>query len=137
MKEIKERLAVMFVDICSSTRLFSRLGDTQALEMTTTIIQKLKTTRAVDKNHIRFILTAGVTVLLLFLLPAVYFGSALQPWKGFTTNMALHNSGVYVNHIGLRGIVLFEPSHLSLKRFIEANINNYTNDIVLSVDTIY
>jgi len=95
-----------------------------------TIFRKVKTTRTVDKKYIRFVLTAGVTGLVLFLLPAVRFGSGLQPWKNFSTNMELHNSGVYVNHFGLRGIVLFEPSHLSLKKFIEANINNYTNDIV-------
>lgn len=94
------------------------------------IFRKVKTTRTVDRKYIRFILTAGVTGLALFLLPAVYFGSVLQPWKGFSQNMALHNSGVYVNHLGLRGMVLFEPSHLSLKRFIETNTNNYTNDIV-------
>jgi hypothetical protein len=95
-----------------------------------TIFQKAKTTRNVDKKYLRFIFTAGVTALMLFLLPAVYFGSVLQPWKDFSTKMALHNSGVYVNHLGLRGIVLFEPSHLSLKRFIETNINDYTPDIV-------
>jgi hypothetical protein len=95
-----------------------------------TIFQKVKTTRTVDKKYIRFILTAGVTGLVLFLLPAVYFGSVLQTWKGFSTNMALHDSGVYVNHLGLRGIVLFEPSHLSLKRFIETYKSDYTDDIV-------
>jgi hypothetical protein len=95
-----------------------------------TIFQKVKTTRTVDKKYIRFILTAGVTGLVLFLLPAVYLGSVLQPWKDFSAKTSLHDSGVYVNHLGLRGIVLFEPSHLSLKRFIETNINNYTPDIV-------
>lgn len=95
-----------------------------------TIFQKVKTTRTFDKKYIRFILTAGVTGLALFFLPAVYFGSVLQPWKSFSTNMALHDSGVYVNHIGLRGIVLFETSHLSLKKFIETNVNSYTNDLV-------
>jgi hypothetical protein len=37
---------------------------------------------------------------------------------------------VYVNHLGLRGIVLFEPSHLSLERFVETYKSKYTNDIV-------
>jgi len=95
-----------------------------------TIFQKVKTTRTVDKKYIRFILTAGVTGLVLFLLPATYLGSVLRPWKDFSTKTALHDSGVYVNHLGLRGIVLFEPSHLSLERFIETYKNNYTDDIV-------
>lgn len=95
-----------------------------------TVFQKVKTTRTVDKKYIRFILTAVVTGLVLYLLPAVYLGSALQPWKDFTTKTALHDSGVYVNHLGLRGIVLFEPSHLSFKRFIETYKNEYTDDIV-------
>ncbi len=94
------------------------------------IFRKVKTTRTVDKKYIRFVLAAVVTGLVLFLLPAVYFGSALRPWKDFSTNMALHNSGMYVNHLGLRGIVLFEPSHLSLARFIEKYKTNYTDDIV-------
>jgi hypothetical protein len=37
---------------------------------------------------------------------------------------------VYVNHLGLRGIALFEPSHLSLEKFVDAYKSDYTNDIV-------
>src|SRR4029077_16052938 len=94
------------------------------------ILRKVKTTRTVDKKFIRFVLTAGVTGLVLFLLPAVQLGSVLQPWRDFATKTALHDSGVYVNHLGLRGIVLFEPSHLSLNRFVETYKNPYTDDIV-------
>jgi len=95
-----------------------------------TIFQKVKTTRAVDKKFMRFIVAAGVTALVLFLLPAVRLGGVLPPWKDFATKTALHDSGVYVNHLGLRGIVLFEPSHLSLNRFMETYENKYTDDIV-------
>jgi hypothetical protein len=95
-----------------------------------TIFQKVKTTRTVDKKFIRFILAAGLTGLVLFLVPAVQLGSVLQPWKDFAAKTALHDSGVYVNHLGLRGIVLFEPSHLSLDKFVETYKSDYTNDIV-------
>jgi hypothetical protein len=91
------------------------------------IVQRIRTTRAVDKKVIRFTATAGVTGLVLFLLPAVQLGSVLRPWKDFAEKTALHDSGVYVNHLGLRGIVLFEPSHLSFKKFIEAYKNTYNN----------
>ena len=49
---------------------------------------------------------------------------------GFSAKTELHDSGVYVNHLGLRAIVLFEPSHLSLQRFAETFRSRYTNDIV-------
>ncbi len=93
------------------------------------IVRRVKTTRTLDRDSIRFVLTAGVTGLALFLLPAVYLGSALQPWTEFSAKMALHDRGVYVNHLGLRGIVLFETSHLSLNRFIET-YNDGSGDIV-------
>src|SRR5262249_48676929 len=76
------------------------------------IFRKAKATRTVDKKSIHFIVAAGATSLILFLLPAVSFGSILQPWQDFYSKASLHDSGVYVNHLGLRGIVLFEPSHL-------------------------
>jgi hypothetical protein len=94
------------------------------------IFQKWRSTRALGENFKRFILTAGVTGVVLFLLPAVYLGSVLQPWREFSAKTALHDSGVYVNHLGLRGIVIFEPSHLSLERFAETYKSSYTNDIV-------
>ena len=84
-----------------------------------TIFRKVRTTGTLDKQSMRFIATAGVTALVLFLLPAVSFGSVVQPWKDFFSKTSLHDSGVYVNHIGLRGVVLFEPSHLSLESFAE------------------
>lgn len=92
--------------------------------------QKAKGARTIDGKSIRFIVAAGVTGLGLFLLPATYFGSVFGPWKDFAAKTELHDSGVYVNHLGLRGIVLFEPSHLSLKKFVETYKSNYTNDIV-------
>jgi len=91
--------------------------------------QKVKAARTVDKKFKRFILTAGATGLLLFLLPAVSSGS-LRPWNDFFAKTELHDSGVYVNHLGLRGVVLFEPSHLSLERFVEAYKDTDTGDIV-------
>jgi hypothetical protein len=94
------------------------------------IFQKVKTTRTLDKKYIRFILAAGLTGLGLVLLPAVYLGSVLQPWEDFYAKTELHDSGVYFNHVGLRGIVLFEPSHLSLNRFVETYKSSYTTDIV-------
>lgn len=94
------------------------------------IFRKVKTERAIDKNSTRFILAAGVTGLALFLLPAVSLGSVLGPWKDFAAKTELHDGGVYVNHVGLRAIVLFEPSHLSLQRFFDTYKNAYSPDIV-------
>jgi hypothetical protein len=91
--------------------------------------QKVKTAGAVDEKFKRFMLAAVITGVACFLLPAVSFESR-HPWSDFVAKTELHDRGVYVNHLGLRGIVLFEPSHLSLERFIEANRNTYTNDIV-------
>jgi hypothetical protein len=87
-------------------------------------------TRALDKTSARFVLAAGATALALFVLPAVSFGSVLEPWQEFSAKTTLHNDGVYVNHLGLRGIVLFEPSHLSLDKFVESYASADTVDIV-------
>src|SRR6185436_18419799 len=75
--------------------------------------------------------TAGITGLLSFLLPAVALGSGRrEPWNDFFSKTELHDNGIYVNHLGFRGVVLFEPSHLSLEKFVDAYKNPYTNDIV-------
>jgi hypothetical protein len=95
-----------------------------------TIVQRVKAARTVDKLSARFVVAAAVTALVLFLLPAVSLGSVLQPWKDFYAKTSLHDSGVYVNHLGLRAMVLFEPSHLSLEKFVEAYRSSYTDDIV-------
>lgn len=94
------------------------------------IFKKFRKTGAFDRASGRYIISAAVTALVLFLLPAVTLGSVLQPWKDFSSKTALHDSGVYVNHLGLRGMVLFEPSHLSLDRFVRAFSTPTTNDIV-------
>jgi hypothetical protein len=94
------------------------------------MVRKAKTARTVDRESRRFMLAAGVTSLALFLLPAVYFGSALQPWQDFSAKTALHDRGVYVNHLGLRGMALFERSQLSLDGFVEAYQSGSNGDIV-------
>ena len=94
------------------------------------MVRKLRATRTVDKESIRFVAAAAVTGLSLFLLPALYLGSALQPWKDFSAKTSLHDSGVYVNHLGLRGMALLEPSHLSLDSFVETYKHGASNDIV-------
>lgn len=94
------------------------------------IVRKVTAARTLDRESRRFILSAGATALALFLLPAVYFGSALQPWEEFVAKTSLHDSGVYVNHLGLRGIALFEPSHLSLDDFVAAYQEGSQGDIV-------
>jgi hypothetical protein len=92
-------------------------------------LRKVKATGTFDRKFKRFILASGMTGLLLFSLPAIAFGSG-RPWIDFLAKTELHDSGVYVNHVGFRGIALFEPSELSLESFIAANRNPYTNDIV-------
>lgn len=94
------------------------------------IFQKVRAARAFDRNSRRYILASAGTALVLFLLPGVCLGSVLQPWEDFSSKTALHDSGVYVNHLGLRGIVLFEPSHLSLDRFVQTFSSTTTNDLV-------
>ena len=93
-------------------------------------VQSVVTARTVDRRFVRFAIATAGTGLALFLLPGASSGSVLQPWRDFGTNTALHNSGVYVNHLGLRGIVLFEPSHLSLEEFVATHRTGRTNDIV-------
>lgn len=94
------------------------------------VVRKVTKARAVDKESKRFVLAAGATALALFLLPAAYFGSALQPWQDFSAKTSLHDRGVYVNHLGLRGVALFETSHLSLDSFVEAYQGGSNGDIV-------
>ncbi|MDH5672652.1 MAG: hypothetical protein OEZ06_10915 [Myxococcales bacterium] len=94
------------------------------------ILLGLRATRTVNRTYLRFIVAAAFTCLALFLLPAASLGSVLQPWLDFASNTDLHNQGVYVNHLGLRSILLFEPSHLSLEAFVEAFRSSRTNDIV-------
>lgn len=84
------------------------------------MFQKLRATRKIDKQTARFTVTAAATALLLFLLPSVSLGSVTRPWKDFYAKISLHESGVYVNHLGFAGIALFEPSHLSLEKFATA-----------------
>jgi hypothetical protein len=91
--------------------------------------RKMKATGTIDRKFKRFVFAAGITGLLLFLLPVVSLGSR-QPWNDFFTKTQLHDRGVYVNHVGFRGVVLFEPSHLSLESFAETFKNPYTSDIV-------
>ena len=90
--------------------------------------QTVRAARAVDGKLKRFVATAAATGVLLFALPAVSFGS--PQWNDFRTKIELHDSGVYVNHVGLRGILLFEPNHLSLDRFVQAYRDNPAGDLV-------
>lgn len=99
--------------------------------MAVIIIKHIRATRTVDKKHKRFIVAAGATAAALVLVPAVSLGSVTRnPWTEFSEKIALHDKGVYVNHLGLRGIALFEPSQLSLEKFVEAYKSDYTDDIV-------
>jgi hypothetical protein len=98
--------------------------------MAVIIFKDVKATRALAPKLKRFILAAAVTGAALFSLPSLSLGSVLQPWQEFADKIAFHDNGVYVNHLGLRGIALFEPSHLSLERFVEAYKSAETNDIV-------
>ncbi|HEX4337313.1 MAG TPA: hypothetical protein VH062_15460 [Polyangiaceae bacterium] len=98
--------------------------------MVVIIFKRAKRTGAVDKKSQRFILAAGVTGAALFLLPAVYTGTVLQPWSDFSKKIELHDRGVYVNHLGFRGIALFESDHLSLERFYNIYASTRTPDIV-------
>jgi hypothetical protein len=95
-----------------------------------TIVRQVTTRRTVDKTSIRFVVAAAATALLLFALPALYLGSVLQPWQQFAAKTALHDRGVYVNHLGLRGVLLFEPSHLSLDQFVETYASESSGDLV-------
>lgn len=94
------------------------------------IVRKVTTARAVAPESKRFVLASGATALALLLLPAAYLGSAIQPWEDFATKTSLHDRGVYVNHLGLRGVALFETSHLSLDSFVAAYQSGSNGDIV-------
>lgn len=98
--------------------------------MAVIVFKNLKATRALDARFKRFILAAAVTGAALFVLPATYLGSVLEPWQEFREKIAFHDTGVYVNHLGFRGIALFEPSHLSLEKFVAAFQTTQTPDIV-------
>jgi hypothetical protein len=94
------------------------------------ICRKARAARVVDRDSRRFIVAAAVTGLVLLFLPAVCLGSAVQPWKDFASKTALHDGGVYVNHLGLRAMVLLEPSQFSLERFVQTFSSPTTNDLV-------
>jgi hypothetical protein len=124
----KERYAssAFFLTLSAMIRLFPAA---LFVGLAVSFFQKVRLARAVDGKIKRFIVAAGATALLLFLLPAASLGS-LRPWNDFFSKMELHDSGVYVNHVGLRGIVLFEPSHLSLERFVETYTSPNHSDLV-------
>lgn len=94
------------------------------------IFQKARAQRRLDGASLRFVVAAAVTAAALFILPAVYLGSVLRPWAQFADKTALHDRGVYVNHLGLRGVLLFEPSHLSLDSFVEKYKLGASADVV-------
>ena len=98
--------------------------------MAVVIFKNAKVTGVVEKKFKRFILAAGVTGAALFLLPAVSTGAVLQPWRDFSQKIELHDRGVYVNHLGFRGIALFESNHLSLESFVNIYTSTRTPDIV-------
>lgn len=119
--------AAVFLTLSAMIRIFpAALFFGMAVE----ILKNVRATGSVDKKHVRFVVAAAITGASLFVLPAVSFGSVLQPWKDFSEKIDLHDDGVYVNHLGLRGIALFEPSHLSLESFVEAYKSDRSNDIV-------
>ncbi|MET0340695.1 MAG: hypothetical protein ABW252_06820 [Polyangiales bacterium] len=94
------------------------------------IARKVTSRRALDGASVRFMVAAGVTSVVLFLLPAISLGSVLEPWEQFSAKTSLHNDGVYVNHLGLRGMMVFEPSHLSLDEFVATYAQGASGDIV-------
>lgn len=94
------------------------------------LIRRVRAKGAIDGESKRFVSAAAATGLVLFLLPAASLGSVLQPWQEFYQKTSLHDRGVYVNHLGLRGVLLFEPSQLSLDKFVETYRNGSTGDIV-------
>ncbi|HKU37642.1 MAG TPA: hypothetical protein VJR89_05830 [Polyangiales bacterium] len=118
--------AAFFLSLSALLRIFPAL---LLFGVAVSMVQRARTTRTLDRKSLRFIVSAGVTALTLFLLPAASFGSVLQPWQDFYAKTSLHDSGVYVNHLGLRGMVLFEPSHLSLEKFVAA-YKTASSDIV-------
>jgi hypothetical protein len=98
--------------------------------MAVVIFKSFRTTGVIDKKLKRFVLAAGVTSAVLFVLPAFSLGSVMRPWQEFAEKIEFHDRGVYVNHLGLRGVALFEPSHLSLESFAAAFQSTKSNDIV-------
>ena len=108
--------AAFFLTLSAMLRIFPAV---LFFGVVVSIVQKVRAARSLDKSSLRFIVSAGATALALLVLPAASLGSVVQPWKDFYAKTALHDSGVYVNHLGLRGMVLFEPSHLSLERFVQ------------------
>jgi hypothetical protein len=106
--------AAFFLTLSAMLRLFPAV---LFYGIAVTMFQKLRATRTVDKQTVRFTATAGATALLLFVLPSLTLGSVTEPWKDFYGKIRLHESGVYVNHLGFAGVALFEPGQLSLERF--------------------
>ena len=118
--------AAFFLTLSAMLRLFPAL---LFYGIAVTMFQKLRVTRKLDRQSLRFTVTAGATALLLFLLPSVTLGSVTRPWKDFYGKISLHESGVYVNHLGFTGVALFEPSQLSLESFA-ARFQTRNPDIV-------
>jgi hypothetical protein len=98
--------------------------------MAVIIFKNAMATGVIDRRFRRFMLAVGITGVALFLLPAVSTGSVLQPWKDFSQKIELHDRGVYVNHLGFRGIALFESNQLSLESFVEIYKSTKSPDIV-------
>lgn len=109
--------AAFFLTLSAMLRLFPAL---LFCGVGVSLFQKLRAARRVDKQSARFTLTAALSALALFLLPATTLGSATQPWREFYEKISLHGGGVYVNHLGFAGVALFEPSQLSLESFATA-----------------
>ena len=109
--------AAFFLTLAAMLRIFPAV---LFYGIAVSLFQKLRATRKIDKPTARFTVTAGATALLLFVLPSVSLGSVTQPWQDFYGKISLHESGVYVNHLGFAGVALFEPSQLSLERFATA-----------------
>gem|GEM_PF-3650127 len=109
--------AAFFLTLSAMLRVFPAL---LFFGIAVTMFQKLRATRKIDRQSARFTAVAGATALLLFVLPSVSLGSVTQPWKDFYGKIRLHESGVYVNHLGFAGVALFEPSQLSLESFATA-----------------
>jgi hypothetical protein len=119
--------SAFFLTLAAMTRVFPAV---MFWGLGVAALRSFRATRAVDAGSMRFAMSAGATALGLFLLPAVSSGSVIQPWQEFAAKTALHDDGVYVNHLGLRGMVLFESSHLSLPAFVEAYKDAPRSDIV-------
>jgi hypothetical protein len=117
LEERRHASAAFFLTLSAMMRIFPGL---LFYGVAVTTFRRWRATHTLDKHSARFIVTAGATALLLFVLPAISLGSVIRPWKDFYDKTSLHDSGVYVNHLGSRAVVLFEPSHLSLESFAAA-----------------